>query len=97
MKRNLIFIAASLLIGLVSCGEKHTTDVEDMGMTGDVHKLREFKYNAVESFGEVTQGDAFREEGEWDREIIFSTADHQRWRRCRKHHVCLQQTGTESV
>lgn len=76
MKKNLIYIAASLLIGLVSCGEKQTSDIEEMGMSGDVHKLREFKYTAVESFGEVTQGDAFREDGEWDREIIFNKAGY---------------------
>lgn len=76
MKKNLIYIATSLLIGFASCGEKHTTDVEDMGMSGDVHKLSEFKYYAEERFGEVTRGEAFREEGEWDREIIFNKAGY---------------------
>ncbi len=74
MKRNLIFIAASLLIGLASCGEKPTTDANEMNLFGNVHRLTEYKYNAVENFGEVAQGNAFREEGEWDRDIIFTKA-----------------------
>ncbi len=74
MKRNLIYIVASLLMGLVSCGEKQHTDAEDMNLIGKVHKLTEFKYNAVENFGDVIHGDAYREEGEWDRDVIFNQA-----------------------
>ncbi len=76
MKRDLIYIAASLLVGFASCSEKHQTDAEEMGVSGNVHRMEEFKYNAVESFGEVAQGEAFRDEGEWDREIIFNKAGY---------------------
>lgn len=74
MKNNLIYIVASLLFGFTSCGEKPTTDAEEMGVSGNVYKLTEYKYNAVESFGEVEKGEAYREAGEWDREIIFNKA-----------------------
>lgn len=72
MKRNLIYIAASLLFGFTSCGEKQPTDAEEMGVSGNVRKLTEYKYLAVESFGEVEKGEAYREDGEWDREILFN-------------------------
>lgn len=74
MKKNLIYIVASCLIGFASCGEKQSTDADEMGVSGNVHKLTEFKYNAVESFGEVEKGEAFREPGDWDREIAFNKA-----------------------
>lgn len=74
MKKNLIYIAASLLVGFTSCEEKPQTDAEEMGISGKVHTVKEFKYSAVENFGEVAKGNAFREEGEWDRDIIFNQA-----------------------
>lgn len=75
MKKNLIYIAAaSLFIGFASCSEKKPTDADEMSISGKVHKLTEFKYNAVEKFGEVEHGTAYREEGDWDREYVFNKA-----------------------
>lgn len=62
------------MIGFSSCEEKAETDAEQMCLVGDVHKLTEYKYLAVENFGNVECGEPYREEKEWDREIIFNRA-----------------------
>ncbi|MCQ2188420.1 MAG: RHS repeat protein [Paludibacteraceae bacterium] len=74
MKNRFVYAFASFLLGLTSCGEKQATDVDELNLKGDVRKVREFKYTALENFGDVVQGDPFRDEGEWDRDMVFNKA-----------------------
>ena len=56
MKFKSIFLSALILL-LVSCTEKKETDIETLKLHGKIKSMRHFTYEAVEKFGEITQGE----------------------------------------
>ncbi len=76
MKLNINFLAVLVsFILLVSCSktEKEESDLEKMKLNGKVKSLREFSYEAVEKFGELSRGKRKREYS-WkkDKHYIFN-------------------------